>query len=82
MAVPVLVYLATSIAARHANGEPWSGILLQASVLAILSVGCVGLSWVPRSRVLMIAGLGRDATLLVEAGLRCPALHTAHQAQR
>ena len=28
----------------------------------------------------MIAGFGRDATLLVEAGLRCPALHTAHDA--
>jgi two-component system NarL family sensor kinase len=54
------LYLGSLIAARHANGEPWSGIFLQASVLAVLSVGCVALSWVQRSRVLMIAGLIGD----------------------
>lgn len=54
------LYLGALIAARSANGEPWSAIFLQASVLAILSVGCVGLSWVQRSRVLEIAGLIRE----------------------
>jgi two-component system NarL family sensor kinase len=54
------LYLGALIAARNANGEPWSAIFLQTSVLVGLSVGCVSLSWVQRSRVLEIAGLIRE----------------------
>jgi two-component system NarL family sensor kinase len=61
----VAVYLAASIAARHANIEPWASILLRTGVLAALSAGAVLLCSVQRSRVLMIAGLASDRTALV-----------------
>ena len=37
----VLVYLASSIAARHSNDEPWASVILRTGVLAALSLGCV-----------------------------------------
>ena len=61
----VLVYLASSIVARHANDEPWASVLLRTGVLAALSLGCVLLSAVQRSRVLTIARLVSDRTQLV-----------------
>ena len=61
----VLVYLASSIAARHSNDEPWASVILRTGVLAALSLGCVLMSAIQRSRVLTIAGLVSDRTLLV-----------------
>jgi two-component system, NarL family, sensor kinase len=58
-------YLAAEIAAQPANSEPTSAIVLGACVLAALSVGCVSLSWVQRSRVLTIAGLIYDRQALM-----------------
>jgi two-component system NarL family sensor kinase len=60
----VAAYAGSLIAARHANAEPWAGIVVSIFVLAALSVGCVLLSWVQRSRVLTIAGLILDRTRL------------------
>src|ERR1700748_1100624 len=60
----VAAYAGSLIAARHANAEPWAGIVVSIFVLAALSVGCVLLSWVQRSRVLTIAGLIVDRTRL------------------
>ena len=60
-----LVYLASSIAARHSNDEPWASVILRTGVLAALSLGCVLMSAIQRSRVLTIAGLVSDRTLLV-----------------
>src|SRR6201996_938295 len=60
----VAVYLASLIAGQHANSEPTSSIVLRTAVLASLSVGCVLLSAVQRSRVLTIAGLVADQTQL------------------
>jgi two-component system, NarL family, sensor kinase len=66
----VAAYLGSLIAARHANVEPWGAIITSTGVPAALSVGCVLLSWVQRSRVLTIAGLildrGRLSTELAE----------------
>jgi two-component system NarL family sensor kinase len=56
----VAAYLGSLIAARHANVEPWAAIIISTGVLAALSLGCVLLSWVQRSRVLTIAGLILD----------------------
>ncbi len=56
----VAAYLGSLIAARHANVEPWAAIITSTAVLAMLSLGCVLLSWVQRSRVLTIAGLILD----------------------
>lgn len=61
----VAIYLASALAAQNANGEPTSSIVLRTAVLAALSVGCVLLSAVQRSRVLTIAGLVADRTRLV-----------------
>jgi two-component system, NarL family, sensor kinase len=60
----VAAYAGSLIAARHANVEPWAGIIVSIFVLAAVSVGCVLLSWVQRSRVLTIAGLMLDRTRL------------------
>jgi two-component system NarL family sensor kinase len=60
----VAAYLGSLIAARHANVEPWGAIITSTGVLAALSVGCVLLSWVQRSRVLTIAGLVLDRSRL------------------
>ena len=66
----VAAYLGSLIAARHANAEPWAAIITSTAVLAAVSVGCVLLSWVQRSRVLTIAALildrGRLSTELAE----------------
>ena len=66
----VAAYLGSLIAARHANVEPWAAIITSTGVLAALSLACVLLSWVQRSRVLTIAGLildrGRLSTELAE----------------
>jgi two-component system, NarL family, sensor kinase len=61
----VAIYLASALAAQNANSEPTSSIILRTAVLAALSVGCVLLSAVQRSRVLTIAGLVADRTRLV-----------------
>jgi two-component system, NarL family, sensor kinase len=60
----VAAYAGSEIAARHANAEPWSGIIISTAVLAALSIGCVLMSWVQRSRVLTIAGLVTDRARL------------------
>jgi two-component system NarL family sensor kinase len=61
VAAPALaMYLGALIAGKGSNGEPWGPIFLGAAVLLVLSIGCVSLSWVQRSRVLTIAGLIRD----------------------
>jgi len=60
----VAAYLGSLIAARHANAEPWAGIIVSTVALGALSLGCVLLSWVQRSRVLTIAGLILDRTKL------------------
>ena len=66
VAVPtVAVYLASSIATKQANTEPWASILLRTGVLAGLGAGCVLLSQVQRSRVLTIGGLVSDRTALI-----------------
>jgi two-component system, NarL family, sensor kinase len=59
-------YIGAEIAAQPANNEPTGAIILGAFVLAALSVGCVALSWVQRSRVLTIAGLIYDRGALME----------------
>ena len=56
----VAAYFATSAAARYANTEPWSSVGLRTGVLASLSLACVLLCAVQRSRVLTIAGLVSD----------------------
>ena len=61
----VLVYLASIVAAQDANAEPTMSIILRTSILAALSVGCVLLSSIQRSRVLTIAGLVSDRTGLI-----------------
>ncbi len=60
------VYLASSAASRQANiDEPWASILLRTGVLAGLSLGCVLLSYVQRSRVLTIGALVSDRSQLL-----------------
>jgi two-component system NarL family sensor kinase len=66
VAVPtVLVFLGSSIAARHANTEPWASVLLRTAVLAGLGVGSVLLSRLQRSRVLTIGRLVSDRDQLM-----------------
>ncbi len=62
----VAFYLAALIAAQPANVEPTAGIVIGTFLLAALSVGCVSLSWIQRSRVLTIAGLIADRGALME----------------
>ncbi|SDJ50674.1 two-component system, NarL family, sensor kinase [Frankineae bacterium MT45] len=63
----VLVYLVASAAARQANTEPWASVLLRTLIVAGVSVGCVLLSRLQRSRVLTIGALATDrAHLLAE----------------
>jgi two-component system NarL family sensor kinase len=61
----VVVYLASLIAAQNANAEPSASIVLRTVVLAGLSVACVLLSSIQRSRVLTIAALADDRTRLL-----------------
>ena len=58
-------YLASSIAAKQANGEPWSSIVLRTGILAGICVGSVLLSQVQRSRVLTIGRLVSDRGELI-----------------
>ena len=67
MAIPtVLAFVAVSLITKSANGEPWTFILLGATVLAILAAGSIALSRIQRSRVDMIGDLARQRTQLLE----------------
>lgn len=61
----VAIYLGSLIAAQNANAEPSASIVLRTVVLAGLSVACVLLSSIQRSRVLTIAALADDRTRLL-----------------
>ncbi len=65
LAPTICVYLAVSIATRAANAEPWDSVALRTGVLLAVSLGCVGLSWIQRARVLRIGHLLEDRTDLV-----------------
>jgi two-component system, NarL family, sensor kinase len=65
VAPAVLVFLGSLIAAQNANAEPSASIVLRTFVLAGLSVACVLLSSIQRSRVLTIAALADDRTRLL-----------------
>jgi two-component system NarL family sensor kinase len=65
LAPTVGVYLAVSIATRAANAEPWDSVALRTAVLLAISLGCVALSWIQRTRVLTIGELLEDRTELV-----------------
>ncbi|MDF3281751.1 ATP-binding protein [Gordonia sp. N1V] len=74
IAVPTaLVFFITSAAARTANGEPWSSVVLHTMVIAGLGLAAVLLSRVARSRVLTIAVLARERAQLLEDALRVEA---------
>jgi len=60
------MYLASSLLTQDANTEPLASILVRAFAFAGLGAGCVGLSWTQRSRVLLIAGLARDRSGLLD----------------
>ncbi len=63
----LVMYAAASVATRTANGEPVSSVVLRTSTIAALGAGCVGLCFVQRSRVMMIAGLAHErAEMLAE----------------
>jgi two-component system, NarL family, sensor kinase len=55
-----LAYLGAGLATRAANAEPLASVLLRTAALAGLSIGCVALSRVQRSRVLTIGSLVQD----------------------
>jgi two-component system, NarL family, sensor kinase len=61
----VVVYLVSSIAAKQANGEPWSSIVLRTGILAGICLGSILLSSVQRSRVLTIGRLVSDRNELI-----------------
>jgi two-component system NarL family sensor kinase len=61
----VAVYLGSSIAAKQANGEPWSSIVLRTGIIAGICVGSILLSRVQRSRVRTIGRLVADRTQLI-----------------
>jgi two-component system, NarL family, sensor kinase len=61
----VAIYLGSLIAAQNANAEPSASIVLRTVALAGLSVACVLLSSIQRSRVLTIAALADDRTRLL-----------------
>jgi two-component system NarL family sensor kinase len=61
----VAVYLASSIAAKQANGEPWSSVVLRTGILAGICVGSILLSMVQRSRVRTIGRLVADRSQLI-----------------
>ena len=66
----VVVYFASSAAARLANTEPWDSIVLRTVVLAGLGAGCVLLSRVQRSRVVTIGSLAADRSRLLAETVR------------
>ncbi len=59
-------YFATSVATKSANQEPWGPIILGTFVLVSIGVGCIGLSYIQRSRVAAIEGLVKDRTSLLD----------------
>jgi two-component system NarL family sensor kinase len=63
----VAAYLGSSIAAKQANGEPWSSVVLRTGILAGICVGSVLLSRVQRSRVRTIGRLVADRNQLISA---------------
>ena len=63
----VAAYLGSSIAAKSANGEPWSSVLLRTGILAGVCVGSVLLSRVQQSRVRTIGRLLADRNQLISA---------------
>jgi len=66
VAVPTVgVYLASSIAAKQANGEPWSSIVLRTGILAGICVGSILLCRLARYRVLTIGRLVVDRSQLI-----------------
>lgn len=67
IAVPtVSTFIVVSWINQAENEEPWSSILLGATVLAGLAAGSVALSLIQRSRVATIAELARQRTQLLE----------------
>jgi two-component system NarL family sensor kinase len=67
MAIPtVFAFVAVSWITKSANQEPWTSILLSATVLAALACGSVALSRIQRSRVNMIGDLAWQRTQLLE----------------
>jgi two-component system, NarL family, sensor kinase len=67
MAIPtVSALVAVSWINKSANQEPWTSILLSATVLAALAAGSVALSRIQRSRVDMIRDLARQRTQLLD----------------
>jgi two-component system, NarL family, sensor kinase len=65
-ALAAAAYLAASAATKSANAEPWGSILTRTFVLVTLCIGCIGLSWVQLSRVVVIGRLVRLRTALLE----------------
>ena len=69
--VPTTVaFFGTAAAARTANTEPWSSVLLRTLVLAGVGLGCVLLSRVQRSRVLDVGALALERRRLLTETLR------------
>jgi two-component system NarL family sensor kinase len=58
-------YFATSVATKSANAEPWGPIWLGTLVLVGVGLGCIGLSYIQRSRVGAIERLVVDRTALL-----------------
>ncbi len=63
----VAAYLGSSIAAKSANGEPWSSVILRTGLLAGICLGSVLLSRVAGSRVRTIGRLVVDRNQLITA---------------
>jgi two-component system NarL family sensor kinase len=67
IAIPtVSALVAASWITKSANQEPWTSILLSATVLAGLAAGSVALSRIQRSKVETIGHLARQRTQLLE----------------
>lgn len=67
VAVPTLVaYVAVSVISQTANQEPWTSILLNATVLAGLAGGSVALSLLQRAKEDVIGNLALQRTQLLE----------------
>ena len=59
------VYLGSSIAAKQANGEPWSSVVLRTGILAGICVGSILLCRLARYRVFTIGRLVLDRSQLI-----------------
>lgn len=62
----VIVFFLAAWAARSANGEPWSSVVLHTFVIAALGLGAVLLSSVQRSRVETIGSLAAQRSRLLD----------------